>query len=341
MAIYYIDYENVHNAGLHGVETLTENDCVHIFYKDSDTMQLPVVKCLLESKASVRFERVRRTTLNALDFQLLAELFCSADREYENYIISHDKGYDSAIDVARAHGISLQRKEAIDAPDFLRPQLRMQKPEATEEAEVVPEEAEPEVEDNVPAVQEEAAAEPAEIPEQAAAPVMDEAALAENMHEAESAESAAPVAEPAESIEAPVQKMEGPSRRTSRRSRGGRRRTAASRTGEATPAAEAEPAAQQPAEAVSDQSADESAAPVEITVITPEEDAARIAAVVLKNNIATVGEADYSMIAEAVRNSDNKNRFYQYFVKALGADKGQQFYRGIKSYYLKFVDALK
>ena len=49
MANYYIDYENVHNEGLKGVQKLQQEDKLHLFYSiKADTLKIDVVRQLME-----------------------------------------------------------------------------------------------------------------------------------------------------------------------------------------------------------------------------------------------------------------------------------------------------
>ncbi|ORT99825.1 hypothetical protein D081_1406 [Anaerovibrio sp. JC8] len=131
MANFYIDYENVHNEGLKGVEKLTPDDTMYLFYSDkADTLKIDVVQKLLATQGNIRFMKIENGVENALDFQLITALMCdySADNNY--YIISRDKGYDAAIAMAQQRdrreifrckdiswAIKHQNNEAIDESD--------------------------------------------------------------------------------------------------------------------------------------------------------------------------------------------------------------------------------
>lgn len=115
MANFYIDYENVHNEGLKGVERLTPDDTMYLFYSDkADTLKIDVVQKLLATQGNIRFMRIENGVENALDFQLITALMCdySADNNY--YIISRDKGYDAAINMAQQR----DRKEIFRCKDI-------------------------------------------------------------------------------------------------------------------------------------------------------------------------------------------------------------------------------
>ena len=101
MAIYYVDYENVHNEGLKGVQHLRQGDMLTLFYSSkADTMKIDVVRQLMECPVEIRFEKIVNGVENALDFQLITALMCNYASEESYYIISRDKGYDAAIEMA-------------------------------------------------------------------------------------------------------------------------------------------------------------------------------------------------------------------------------------------------
>ena len=101
MSNYYIDYENVHNEGLKGVQRLQQGDRLHLFYSvKADTLKIDVVRQLMECPAEICFDKIINGVENALDFQLITALMCNYDVQEDYYIISRDKGYDAAIEMA-------------------------------------------------------------------------------------------------------------------------------------------------------------------------------------------------------------------------------------------------
>ena len=75
MSIFLVDYENVSASGLDGLEKLTEEDVVYIFYtENADRLTFDAHRRLLESRAAVRYYKVESGTKNALDFQLVSFL---------------------------------------------------------------------------------------------------------------------------------------------------------------------------------------------------------------------------------------------------------------------------
>ena len=105
MSSYYIDYENVHNEGLSGIEKLGQGSRVCLFYScKADTLKIDVVRQLMGCAAEIRFEKIDNGVENALDFQLITALMCSYSAAESYYIISKDKGYDAAIEMAAKQG---------------------------------------------------------------------------------------------------------------------------------------------------------------------------------------------------------------------------------------------
>lgn len=83
MNYFFVDYENVKNQGLEGIENLAEDDVVIIFYSDNvNSITFDTHHKLNSSKAEIIFERVL-TGQNALDFQLAA---------YMGYVVGITEG---------------------------------------------------------------------------------------------------------------------------------------------------------------------------------------------------------------------------------------------------------
>lgn len=131
MANFYIDYENVHNEGLTGIESLVSTDIVYLFYSDkADTLKIDVVQKIMQTQGVIKFMKIENGVENALDFQLITALICDYSEDNNYYIISRDKGYDAAIAMAqkrdrktifRCKDINMalkhQNNEAIDESD--------------------------------------------------------------------------------------------------------------------------------------------------------------------------------------------------------------------------------
>lgn len=115
MAYYLIDFENVKSRGMEGVELLTEEDTVCIFYSDNaDSMTFDLHRKLNETKADIIYHKVAVGTKNALDFQLatyLGYLICEQQREgiHPNYfIVTKDNGFTSLMVYWKVQGVPVR-----------------------------------------------------------------------------------------------------------------------------------------------------------------------------------------------------------------------------------------
>ena len=101
MATYLIDFENVRSDGLRGINWLSENDTVVIFYSNNaDTLTFEAMDLILNSNATIQKYKIARGGKNALDFQLatyLGYLIHENSNPYF-YIISKDNGFHYVID---------------------------------------------------------------------------------------------------------------------------------------------------------------------------------------------------------------------------------------------------
>jgi len=103
---YYIDFENVHGAGLKGVDALDEQDEVIIIYSQAaETFHIEHAIDILKSKARIEFVEVDGGTRNAADFQLIVALFGAMDEAFDYAIISGDTGFDAAIKMGERMGL--------------------------------------------------------------------------------------------------------------------------------------------------------------------------------------------------------------------------------------------
>ena len=156
MAIYFVDYENVGSAGVDGVDYLTDQDEIKIFYSNhADTLKYEQVKQLLSTKAKVDLLKIETGTANALDFQLVAMLYYTLKDDEPRYIISRDTGYDMAVKMGEQLGASGVVKRCISVKKALndrarseqaarKAEARTEEPEKAEPREAAPAAAEPE-----------------------------------------------------------------------------------------------------------------------------------------------------------------------------------------------------
>ncbi len=98
MATYLIDYENVKEEGLHGIDDLSIEDNVIIFYSsNADKLSFGLHMRLNKSAANISYMSVGVGQKNALDFQLSTYLgYLIAQATEQTYvIISNDTGFTS------------------------------------------------------------------------------------------------------------------------------------------------------------------------------------------------------------------------------------------------------
>jgi len=118
MALYYVDFENVHIYGLKGAESLDSDDSVFVYCRDKDVSVIKDECKKRKIKAYVKCLVVTGKTKNALDFELISDLFMDKSEEIR-YIISHDKGYDAAVERGLRKGILCFRIDNIKDTRFL------------------------------------------------------------------------------------------------------------------------------------------------------------------------------------------------------------------------------
>ncbi|MCL1880577.1 MAG: PIN domain-containing protein [Oscillospiraceae bacterium] len=117
MKIFLIDFENVHSDGITGVDFLSENDEVVIFYSNNaDSITFEMMHKLMFCKAKLNYYKVRRGGRNALDFQMssylgyLVEKYSDKPDEVEFYLVSKDTGFDFVIDFWTSGNIDVNPK---------------------------------------------------------------------------------------------------------------------------------------------------------------------------------------------------------------------------------------
>ena len=101
IAVYLVDFENVHSEGLTGVEKLGENDECYIFYSvNACSLSFDLHQKIIESKAKFYYKMVDAHGKNALDFQLVTFLgYLVAKHPDEHfYVVSGDKMFCCATD---------------------------------------------------------------------------------------------------------------------------------------------------------------------------------------------------------------------------------------------------
>ena len=100
---YLVDYENVKNQGLNGIQDLRGENVVCIFYSRNapGNFTLDQQRQISEANAKIVYLKVEVGTKNALDFQLssyLGKIIAeNHNRPCNYYIVSNDRGYTSLV----------------------------------------------------------------------------------------------------------------------------------------------------------------------------------------------------------------------------------------------------
>ncbi|QFJ54242.1 PIN domain-containing protein [Pseudobutyrivibrio xylanivorans] len=114
--LYLVDYENVSDAGLVGVDKLTKADTVIIFYGSKvKTVAYESLIAITSSSAVIEHMKAEKTAKNYLDFQLTTYLgFKLGQNSYDAvYVISKDSGFDAVVDFWGNKGYAIKRQTAI------------------------------------------------------------------------------------------------------------------------------------------------------------------------------------------------------------------------------------
>ncbi len=100
--IFLVDGDNHLSEGLQGIDLLTEEDSVFIFYGKGQSLA-PIQRQCEHTRAQVQYLESVRSGKNSIDFQIITELGVLVGRGEAEfaYVISHDKGYESAIGALR------------------------------------------------------------------------------------------------------------------------------------------------------------------------------------------------------------------------------------------------
>lgn len=108
---FLIDYENVGEAGLDGMEHLYATDVVVLFYSAScEKISKKAMDYILKSGCRFQAVRLKKTGKNALDFyivSMIGELF-GAGFSGKVVVVSRDKGYAAMKDYWLDRGIDSQ-----------------------------------------------------------------------------------------------------------------------------------------------------------------------------------------------------------------------------------------
>lgn len=117
MAIYLIDFENVHSDGLKGIEKLERSDECYIFYSEhAGVLTFNMHKKITESRAKIYYVEAQVGMKNALDFQLVSYLgyMLRENPEATYCLVSNDKAFELVSKFWQAKGVNVTSAVSLD-----------------------------------------------------------------------------------------------------------------------------------------------------------------------------------------------------------------------------------
>jgi hypothetical protein len=117
--VFLMDYENTAVRGLYGISELGLGDKVVVFCSNENIKRAlcDLLRVYEERQVEIRVHLLKKRAVNALDFMITTYLGfeVSMEEEKEIFVISADKGYESAIDMAHelSNGIFVGFHESI------------------------------------------------------------------------------------------------------------------------------------------------------------------------------------------------------------------------------------
>lgn len=114
--VFLVDGDNNIGTGLKGIEMLSPQDTVLIFYRKGLTLTKIKALCA-HSRADIQFVESVKGGKNSLDFQIITELGVLIGRHETDYayVISQDKGYAASIAALQARYADTFREAALRA----------------------------------------------------------------------------------------------------------------------------------------------------------------------------------------------------------------------------------
>ncbi|MCD7882431.1 MAG: PIN domain-containing protein [Lachnospiraceae bacterium] len=109
---FLIDYENVREAGLEGLEHLYDTDAITIFYSAAcEKISKRSMDFILQSGCHFQAVRLKRTGKNALDFYIVSMIGALFGTGFAGkvVVVSKDKGYTAMKDYWMEQGIQSER----------------------------------------------------------------------------------------------------------------------------------------------------------------------------------------------------------------------------------------
>lgn len=114
---YLIDYENVHDSGFVGIETLEKKDHIHIFSTANARLNVKDLALNKDVKISFHSAPAGKESLDLCLASTLGYLIAETKRKAIFVIVSKDKGYDHVINYWKSDkNIVVVRRECIATP---------------------------------------------------------------------------------------------------------------------------------------------------------------------------------------------------------------------------------
>lgn len=101
MSIYFVDYENVHENGMRGLEQLKPQDTLCLLYSNSaQSLTIDTMSVLTQKGVKIKYFKCLNSGKNYLDFQLatVCGLMAGSLPDTDFVIVSGDKGFKALVD---------------------------------------------------------------------------------------------------------------------------------------------------------------------------------------------------------------------------------------------------
>lgn len=315
MAVYLIDFENVTSAGISGIQRLTKEDKVYIFYTvNAANMSFAAHMNLLSSPAEVIYYNVTSGGKNALDFQLASFLgyLISKGESNEYYIISNDKGYEHVKNFWERSGLAAG-VTIHGSPSINRSLIPLEKPFASKIQQTSPQPA------SVTLEQKKAESEAYGVKNSVTAEVVEENAK-EKSADAEKTIS--------DNVEKPAPKRRGRPKK---------------QTAEAV-AEKSEKTVKNPANSAKTASNDAKSNTANKKTTAKNKEVQDTLKQALKPLLAKAGidsDTEISGISDNFKSADGKQQFYRNLIALYGMERGVEIYRVIRTEYTNLTKLVK
>lgn len=323
MAVYLVDFENVSSAGISGIQKLTKEDKVYIFYTvNASNMSFAAHLNLLSSPAEVVYYNVASGGKNALDFQLasfLGYLICQG-KDKKFCIISNDRGFEYVKTFWERNGAAADIS-IYGAPSINRSLLAAEKPFAAR-------------------IQQNTATPSVQPPTEEFAVIGEEAVSSEKVEMAKAAETAANAIEAERAAEKPAPKKRGRPRNTLKQEKKeeakGRKPEKTAKTESASESkkneAETQSIKQQKKESAKSKSETK---PVSGAGEIPPS---------LKGALSKAGiidDAEIRNVLGLLKSAEGKQQFYRGILKFFGMERGVEVYKAVRPEYTNLTKLVK